>query len=69
MLQNAPCSCKAKEIAASATKETDSRPMPEGGPPPGCSGGEVGVGIEVALGLVLMVGVVPFDGHAIRVLG
>lgn len=43
--------------------------MPDGELPPGCRGGTVGVGIKVALGLVLMVGVVPFDGQAICVLG
>lgn len=42
--------------------------MPEDELPPGCGGANVDVGMKVALGLVFAVGVVPFDGHANRVL-
>ena len=48
--------------ADNAIHDTDSRWEPEVELPPSCRGVKVAVGMEVPLGLVI-VGVVPFDGH------
>ena len=60
--QSALCTCAMNRSADNAIHDTDSRWEPEVELPPSCRGVKVAVGMEVPLGLVI-VGVVPFDGH------